>query len=98
MPWEVDVGIKLRTGYDQAFAKQGEIDVIVGYQSHSSGAGFGYRDLQYPVSTPWGAKRLVREIGSVLNLVQDEDYVSSYYVAPSWVWKLRYWWEEGRHK
>ncbi len=97
MPWEVDVGIRWTEDKDP-WDTQDEIDQIVGYHSHSSGVDTGYRDLQYPVSTPWRARRLVREIGSVLNLVQDEDYVSSYYVAPSWVWKLRYWWEEGRHK
>ena len=89
--WEVDVGIKLRTGYDEAFTKQGEIDVIVGYLPHSSGAGFGYRDLQYPVSTPWRAKQLVADISEVL---EEEDYVSSYYQFPWWLWKIRLWADE----
>ncbi len=97
MPWEVDVGIRWTEDRD-VWDVQDEVDQIVGYHSHSSGAGFGYRDLQYPVPTPWRARSLVREIGTVLNLDESEDYVSSYYQAPSWVWKVRYWFEEGRHK
>lgn len=88
--WEVDVGIKWTEDRDP-WTVQDDIDLIVGYQSHSSGAGFGFRDLQYPVSTPWRAKRLVSDISEVL---EDEDYVSSYYQFPWWLWKVRFWFEE----
>ncbi len=95
--WEVDVGIRWTKDRDP-WPVQDEIDQIVGHQSHSSGAGFGYRDLQYPVSTPWRAKQLVADISEVLNLDEGEDYVSSYYQRPWWLWRIWIWFEDRRNK
>lgn len=95
--WEIDVGIPYDLEID---VDDSNVNAIVGYQSHSSGAGFGYRDLQYAVSTPWRARRLATEIRELLGISytkqppQDgEPYVGCYYSAPNFVWRFRDWWE-----
>ncbi len=100
--WELDVGIPADDGFTDALDKGHLVDAIVGYPSHSSGGGFGYRDLQYAVATPWKAKRLAIEIRELLGipdelvtqLPQGEAYVGCYYVPPNFVWKYRQWKDE----
>lgn len=45
--WEIDIGIPIETkeGVKKAIEMGEQIEVLVGKKSHSSGAGFGYRDL-----------------------------------------------------
>lgn len=92
--WELDVGIPYVPAYDFD-VDDSNVNAIVGHLSHSSGAGFGYRDLQYAVSTPWKAKRLANQIREELGFLDEPEkgqgYVGCYYVAPYLIWKLWTW-------
>ncbi len=87
--WEIDVGILYKEGRE-VFDVQDTIDAIVGHQSHSSGAGFGYRDLQYAVSRR-RRKEVVREIEAELDIGKDKDYVGVYHQQPTWLWRFIDW-------
>jgi hypothetical protein len=105
MPYIVDTGIPVKDSkesVDRAFRYSSTMDVMAnviadGY-SESSGMGFGYRDVQYRVSTRRKARRLADEFRQLLNIdgytVEDvvngepQPYVSVHYQYPYWIFRI----------